>query len=216
MALRAQIIDLVGPDLLHDRRQAGCIREIRVVEMKPLLDRTVASEQVIDSLTVQTAGTTNQAMNLVFGLIQEQVGQVRTILAGNSRDQCTFHGGYFPECSRTLRCDAVTEHSIPRVLRDDWLEGLEQLPGEIPQCVVLGIVFARVEDLNCHGRSARRLPVATSAGDGKLPHVVLQLPFSEYVVPKANVFDQFTLGVAQVGDQGRLSAIRGNRQLAGL
>ena len=78
---------------------------------------------------------------------------------------------------------------------------LEQLPGEIPQCVAVGVVVARVEDLNGHRRAARRLPVAAPTGDRKLPDVVLQLPFSEYVVPKAHVLDQFTLGVAQVGDQ---------------
>ena len=94
MALRTQVVHLVRPDLLHDRRQAGRVGEVRVVEMKPLLDRGITREQVVDALAVQTAGSANQSMNLVIGLVQEQVGQVRPILAGDSRDQCTFHGSF--------------------------------------------------------------------------------------------------------------------------
>ena len=96
MALGAQVVDLVGPDLLHDHRQARGVGEVGVVEMEPLVDRRIAREEMVDALAIQAAGAADQAVHLVVGLAQEELGEIRPVLAGDSRDQSASHEA----CSR--------------------------------------------------------------------------------------------------------------------
>ena len=91
MALCAEVIDLVGPDLLHHHRQAGRVGKVGVMEVKPLVNRRITSEKVVDALSVQAARTTDQAVDLVIGLAQEQFGEIRPVLTGDPRDQSAFH-----------------------------------------------------------------------------------------------------------------------------
>ena len=91
MALSTEVVHLVRPDLLHDHRQARRVGEVGVVKMKPLVDRRIAREKVVDALAVQTARATDQPVHLVVGLAQEELGEVRPVLAGDSRDQSTSH-----------------------------------------------------------------------------------------------------------------------------
>ena len=70
MALGAEVVDLVGPHLLHDHRQARGVGQVGVVEMEPLVHRRIAREEVVDALAVQAAGTADQPVHLVIGLAQ--------------------------------------------------------------------------------------------------------------------------------------------------
>ena len=47
---------------------------------------------MVDALAVQAARAADQAVDFVVGLAQEQLGEIGPVLAGDSRDQCTFHG----------------------------------------------------------------------------------------------------------------------------
>src|SRR5262249_41917455 len=96
MALRAKVIDLIGPDLLHRRRQARRIGEVRVVQVKAIADRWAKRGKVVGSLTVPAAGTANQPVPLVVGLAQEKLGEIRAVLTGNSCDERAFHAGLLP------------------------------------------------------------------------------------------------------------------------
>ena len=91
MALGAQVIHLVRPDLFHDHRQAGRVGKVGVVQMEPLVNRRIAREEVVDALAIQTAGTPDQPVHFVIGLAQEELGEIRPVLAGDSRDQTAFH-----------------------------------------------------------------------------------------------------------------------------
>ena len=87
VALGTQIVHLVRPDLFHDHRQAGRVGKVGIVEMKPLVNRRIAREQMVDALTIQTAGAPDQTVHLVIRLAQEEFGEIRPVLPGDSGDQ---------------------------------------------------------------------------------------------------------------------------------
>ena len=103
MTLRAEVVDLVRPDLLDDHRQARGVGQVGVVEMEPLGDGRLEREEVVDPLAVQAAGAADQAVDLVVRLAQEQLGEVGAVLAGDTRDQGAFHGGGVPVVARGSR-----------------------------------------------------------------------------------------------------------------
>jgi len=47
--------------------------------------------EMIDSTTVERRGAAHHAMNLVT-LVEQELREVRTVLAGNASDQCFLHG----------------------------------------------------------------------------------------------------------------------------
>ena len=57
------------------------------MQMKPLVDRRIAREKMVDALTIQAARAADQPVHLVVGLAQEELGEIRPVLTGDSRDQ---------------------------------------------------------------------------------------------------------------------------------
>ena len=88
MALGAQVVDLVRPDGLDQADQAGAVGEVAVVEDQRLrvgVSR-VGVRQVIEPFPPQARGAADHSVHLV-ALGQEQLGQVRPVLAGDAGDQ---------------------------------------------------------------------------------------------------------------------------------
>ena len=61
------------------------------MEVETITHLGVIFEQMIDSLAVQRAGASNQAVNLVIGLAEEKLREVRAVLTRDPADQCSFH-----------------------------------------------------------------------------------------------------------------------------
>jgi len=81
MAHRAQVVDLVGLDLLDkadDVRAVGKVPEMRL-EARVLVDP-------VDATRVEGAGPALQAVDEV-ALLQEQFGEIRSVLSGDAGDE---------------------------------------------------------------------------------------------------------------------------------
>ena len=84
----------------------------------------------------------------------------------------------------------------------------QQCLGEIPKRFAVGVVLAGIEDSRRSSMSHASSAVAAPARDRQVPDVVLQLAFTEDVIPKSDLLDQFTLAVAQASDAATDSCLR--------
>jgi len=112
MALGTEVVDLIGLHLLDDADQVAAVGEIAVVEDEPW---GVASGgalvgilvEVIDACGVEAAGAALDAMHHIV-LLEQQLGQVGAVLAGDAGDDCGFGHrrlfGCFACYSLTLAC----------------------------------------------------------------------------------------------------------------
>ena len=99
VALRRQVVDLVGLHLLHQPRQVGRVGHVAVVqvEARGLQARVVV--QVVHPLGVQRRRPPLDPVHLV-ALRQEQLRQVRPVLPRHARDHRPLHGK--TSCEDTL------------------------------------------------------------------------------------------------------------------
>jgi hypothetical protein len=89
MALRGQVVDLVGLDLLHDADQVGAVGHVAVVQDEvPVVDMRILV-QVVDARGVEARGSALDAMHLV-ALLQQEFGQIGAVLAGDAGDEGDF------------------------------------------------------------------------------------------------------------------------------
>ena len=85
VALRAEVIDLIGLDLLEHAAQRGPVGQIAVMQREiGAADMRVMIE-VIDTVGVEEAGAAHQPVNLV-AFAEEQFGQIRPVLTGHTGD----------------------------------------------------------------------------------------------------------------------------------
>jgi hypothetical protein len=98
MALRGQVVDLVGLDRGEQRDQARAVGQVAVVQEQSLVLLVRIRVQVVDPVRVERAGAADQAVHLV-PLAEQQLGQVRAVLARDPRDQRLLHA-LSPSCSR--------------------------------------------------------------------------------------------------------------------
>ena len=89
MALRAQIVNLVGLAVVNDPRQVGGISQIAVVQDQPAVIDMRVLVKVINPLRVKAGTAALDPVDHV-SFRQKQLGQVRTILACNACDQRNF------------------------------------------------------------------------------------------------------------------------------
>ena len=87
VALRRQVVDLVGLHLLHDADQVGGIGQVAVVQEQAHVALVRILVQVVDAVGVEDRGAALDAVHLV-ALAQQQLGQVGAVLAGDAGDQC--------------------------------------------------------------------------------------------------------------------------------
>ena len=89
MALGAEVVDFVGLRFLHDAYEVAGVAQVAVVQLEiGVLDMRILVN-VVHTLRVKRAGATFDAMNDV-PLFQQKLGKVRTVLAGDTRDEGHF------------------------------------------------------------------------------------------------------------------------------
>ena len=94
MALRGQVVDLVGLHLLDDADQAGAVGQVAVVQDEaPVVDVRVLVE-VVDAVGVEQRGAALDAVDLV-ALVEQELGEVGAVLAGDAGDEGGLLGAGF-------------------------------------------------------------------------------------------------------------------------
>ena len=88
MALRREIIDFCRSDLADDAQNAHRVAQVSVVQMKMRM-----ALQMGNALAVVDGGAAYGAMHLV-AFLQEKLGQIRTVLSGDTGDKCCFSFHY--------------------------------------------------------------------------------------------------------------------------
>src|SRR5918992_77497 len=89
MALRCEVIDLVGLHILHDADQISRIRQITVVQNEITLRLVGILVQMIHPVGVKTRGAALDPMDLI-ALLQQKLGKIGPILSSYPGDQCYF------------------------------------------------------------------------------------------------------------------------------
>ena len=89
VALRREVVDLVGADLLDDADQVGRIGQVTIVKVKAGTPGVRILIEMIDTGGVEGRGAPLDAMNSVT-LGEQQLGQIGAVLTGHPGDQCHF------------------------------------------------------------------------------------------------------------------------------
>ena len=90
VALRGEVVDLVGPDLLDDADQVAGIRQVSIMQEKVRVLLVQVLIEPIDTGGVEERAAPLDAMDGV-PLPQQERGQIGPVLAGDARDQRCFH-----------------------------------------------------------------------------------------------------------------------------
>ena len=96
MALGPQVVHLVGPNLSHNANQDVHVGQIAVMEEEALLVRVGGVHKVVEPLLVIAAGPALDPVHNI-ALVEQQLREVRAVLAGDARDHCHLPGGVTPE-----------------------------------------------------------------------------------------------------------------------
>src|SRR5262249_10859117 len=94
-----QVVDLVGADRVDQVRQRAAVLEIAVAEPEAIVGRVRILVDALEPLGVERARSPHQAVDLV-ALREQELGEVRAILAGDAGDQPLLHGAALRCCSR--------------------------------------------------------------------------------------------------------------------
>jgi hypothetical protein len=89
MRLCSEVVDLVGTDGVEPPTERGGVGEIGVVKLHAIASIVRIYIDVVNPLRVEIGRSTDQAMDLV-AFLEEEFGQIRTVLAGDSGDQSHF------------------------------------------------------------------------------------------------------------------------------
>ena len=89
MALRAEVVDLIGLHLLNDPLQVAAVAQVAVVQRQAWIQLVRILIEVINPGGVEAAGPALNAMHGV-ALLQQQLRQVAAVLAGDAGDQGVF------------------------------------------------------------------------------------------------------------------------------
>ena len=94
MALGPQVVDLIGLDVVQQIRQLSRHGEIAVIQEKVCSRVMHVLEEMVDPVGVEGARAADEPVDLV-SLAQEQLREVRAILARDARDERFLHR-FFP------------------------------------------------------------------------------------------------------------------------
>ena len=89
VALRTQVVDLVRLGFLHDADQVAAVAEVAVVQVKAGVVNVRVLVDVVHALGVELAAAALDAVHDV-ALFQQQLGEVRAVLAGDAGDEGDF------------------------------------------------------------------------------------------------------------------------------
>ena len=90
MALGTQVVDLIRLYLLNDPDQVCAVGEVAIVQHQARVALVRILVEVINAGGVEAAGPALDAMDGV-ALVQQQLRQIRAVLAGDAGDQCVLH-----------------------------------------------------------------------------------------------------------------------------
>jgi hypothetical protein len=90
MRLRAEVVDLIGLNLFHNRSNAAGVGQVAIVQVKRNVHFLNIIEKMLDTARVNARNPANDAVDIVaFG--EQQFGEVGAVLACNSGDKGPFH-----------------------------------------------------------------------------------------------------------------------------
>ena len=90
MALGAEMVDLVGSDLLEEVGERAGYGQIAVVEIDPRLGVVEVLVEMVDPVGVEGAGPADESVDLV-PLAEQELGEVGAVLARDAGDERFFH-----------------------------------------------------------------------------------------------------------------------------
>lgn len=102
MRLRTQVVDLVRPDVAQQIHQSDPVGEVGVVQDERTVVLLRSLVDVVDPLGVEARRAAYQSMDRV-PLVEQQLGQVRTVLSGHAGDERGLRHDY-PLCVRLKGC----------------------------------------------------------------------------------------------------------------
>jgi len=112
MALGAQVIDLVGLDVVQKVRELPGNGQIAVMKIDPRLGIMEVLVKMIDAVRIEGAGPTDQPVDLIT-LGEEEFGQIRSVLAGYAGDEGLFHKSKSSPCMLSGHLQAAGNGSPP-------------------------------------------------------------------------------------------------------
>ena len=103
VTLRTEIVHLIRSDLFDQPVQVRRIGQVSVVQEQPYSVQMRIAVQMVDPPRVEAARTPDDAVHLV-PLLQQQLGQIGTVLTRYARNQCSFHvftpqSHFRPDCA---------------------------------------------------------------------------------------------------------------------
>ena len=119
VALRGEVVDLVGAQLPDQVGQAAGVGQVAEVHVQAPLVLVLVEVEVVDAVGVEGAGAALDAVDLV-ALGEQELGEVRAVLAGDAGDQRAFH-----RCSASIVFHDQIERLAPVGQRE--AEGLGEL-----------------------------------------------------------------------------------------
>ena len=90
VALRAQVVDLVGLDVVDEVRELPAVRQVAVMEEQPGAGGVGVDIDVVEPLRVEGGGAADDPVDLV-PLRHQELHEVRSVLAGDAGDQRLGH-----------------------------------------------------------------------------------------------------------------------------
>jgi hypothetical protein len=90
MGLGPEVINLIWSDLLDDANQICGVRQIAIMQEEPHIRFMPIHIQMIDPVSIETGSPAFDAVDFV-SFFEEQLSQVRSVLPGDSGDECFFH-----------------------------------------------------------------------------------------------------------------------------
>jgi hypothetical protein len=90
MAHGREVVDFIGLRFLNDADKVGAVGEIAVMQLQAAARLMGILIEVVDSVGIEQRRPALDAVHEVT-LIEEQFGEVGTVLPGDSCDECGFH-----------------------------------------------------------------------------------------------------------------------------
>ena len=87
MALRCKVVDLRRPNLTNEAGQAVAVGHVAMMQEEGLMHVVDVAVEMLDPLRAERARPTHETVHLV-AFVQQQVGQIGTVLAGDAGNQC--------------------------------------------------------------------------------------------------------------------------------
>ena len=90
MAHGREVVNLIGLHFLNDADEVGAVRQVTVMQLEADISVVRVLVQVVDAIGIKEGGSAFDPVHLI-AFLQQQFGQIRTVLPRDSRYQCSFH-----------------------------------------------------------------------------------------------------------------------------